>query len=67
MCCNETSAMFQKFINVLKQQEYMSAMGQGTELRTGLAEYLRKRDLRHKASCGHGKTDYISGVRSRWL
>ena len=49
------SAMFQKFIDVLKQQEYMSAMGQGKELRIGFAEYLGKRDLRHKAICSTGK------------
>ena len=60
-------AMFQKFIDVFKQQEYMSAMGQGKGLRIGFAEYLGKRDLRHKAICGHRKTCCISGVTSRWL
>ena len=56
-----------QLINVLKQQEYMSAMGQCKELRIGLAEYLGKRDFRVKAICGHQKTGYIRGGASRWL
>ena len=55
------SDMCRKFCDVLKQQEHMSALGQGKELRSGFAEYLGKRDLRHKAICGHRKTAYISG------
>ena len=57
----------QKFCDVLKKLEHMSAMGQGKELRSSLAEYLEKRDLRVMAICGHRKTGYISGVAGRWL
>ena len=62
-----TSAQFQKFCDVLKQLEHMSALGQGKELRSGLAEYLGKPDLVVRAICGHRKTGYISGVPGRWL
>ena len=61
------AAQFRKFCDVLKQLEHMSAVGQGKELRSGLAEYLGKRDLVIMAICGHRKTGYISGVAARWL
>lgn len=60
------SAMFQTFIDVLKQQEYMSAMGQGKELRIGSAEYLGKRTFRQTAICGDRKTGGISGMASEF-
>ena len=61
------SGLFLKFCDVLKKQEHMSALGQGKELRSGLAEYSGKHDFRVMAICGHRKTGYISGVASRWL
>ena len=61
------SAMGQRFAEILKKQEYMSAQGQGKELRASLAQHLGQRDLRVKAVCGHRKIGYICGVASRWL
>ena len=45
----------------------MSALAEGKELRSGLAEHVGKRDLRVLAICCHRITGYISGVAGRWL